>query len=213
MDISLTDIVVNLPDGRRSLFQIRELKIPYGSRMLIHGPSGIGKTTLLHLIAGLFLPDKGDVTVGDSRMRDMNDFQRSGLRRKKFGIVFQRLNLIEHLNAYENVVLPLPPVPESAERAVRSLDKVNLSKLRYERVTNLSLGEQQRVAIARVLASNASIVLADEPTSSVDDKNAKDVIDALLETSENKTLVVVSHDHRIRPRFDTVADFEQLTSS
>jgi putative ABC transport system ATP-binding protein len=212
LDIVLTDIVVTIPPGRRSLFRINSFRIPFGSRVLVQGPSGIGKTTLLHLVSGLFLPDEGDVFIGNNNLRLLTETQRGKLRRNHFGIVFQRLNLIDHLNALENVVLPLPPRSESIEHATLALDKVNLAGLRKERVANLSLGEQQRVAIARVLASAPSIILADEPTSSLDQKNEEDVLSALWEVSDRKTLLVVSHDQRIRSRFDIVVDFEQITS-
>jgi ABC-type lipoprotein export system ATPase subunit len=212
MDIVLTDIVVTVPPHRRLLFRIEKLFIPFGSKVLIHGASGIGKTTLLHLIAGLFLPDEGRITIGKSELQLLTDSQRSRLRREQFGIVFQRLNLIDHLNALENVALPLQRHQDSINRALRALEKMNLANLRYERVAAMSLGEQQRVAIARVLASSPSLILADEPTSSLDEKNATDVLNALWDASEQKTLVMVSHDNRVRQRFDSVIEFEQLIS-
>lgn len=210
MDIALTNIVVSVPPTHRLLFSIRGLRIPAGTRMLIHGASGIGKTTLLHLIAGLFSADEGKVTIGTYDLQMLSDFQRSILRRQEFGIVFQRLNLIDHLNALENVLLPLPPDSTSAARAAQALEKVNMGGRDRERVANLSLGEQQRVAIARVLASSPPIILADEPTSSLDEKNASAVLDALWEASTNNTLLVVSHDRRIHERFQNVVDFEDL---
>ena len=213
MNIVLTNIVVTIPPRQRILFRIHDFRIPFGSRVVVHGPSGIGKTTLLHLIAGLFLPDEGDVTIGNDRLRILNDRQRSRLRRDKFGIVFQRLNLVDHLNAIENVVLPLRPAVESSKRATEALRKLGLANLAREPVAHLSLGEQQRVAVARVLATSPLLILADEPTSSLDERNAFEVFDALWTASEQKTLLVVSHDKRIHNRFDTVIDFRQLTTS
>lgn len=212
MDILLTDITVTVPPHRRLLFRIQKLLIPFGSRVLLHGASGIGKTTLLHLISGLFLPDEGKVKVGENELHLLTDSQRSKLRREQFGIVFQRLNLIDHLNALENVALPLNPHQDAFKRASRALEKMNLANLRHERVAAMSLGEQQRVAIARVLASSPSLILADEPTSSLDEKNATDVLDALWEATDKRTLVMVSHDNRVRQRFDSVIEFQQLIS-
>jgi putative ABC transport system ATP-binding protein len=213
MEILLSNIEVLLPRNERLLFRIKELRIRTGSRTLIYGPSGIGKTTLLHVIAGLLLPDHGSVTVGDRDMHLLTDLQRSKFRRKYFGIVFQRLNLIDHLNVLENVLLPLPPAKESEKKSVQALEKVGLGTLFHERVGNLSLGEQQRLAVARVLASSPSLILADEPTSSLDDANATAVLDALLDSLSPCTTLVVSHDQRIRRRFDSVIDFERLIAS
>ena len=212
MDIVLTNIVVSVPPRHRTLFRVREFRIPFGSHVLIHGPSGIGKTTLLHLIAGLFLPDEGDVSIGEFKLRHLTEYQRGKLRRDHIGIIFQRLNLIDHLNVQENVSLSLAHNSESLRLARIALDKVNVGTLHSERVGNLSQGEQQRVAIARVLAPSPSLILADEPTSNLDDKNTTEVVSALFHASEHRTLVVVSHDNRIPSSFDTVLSFQQLTS-
>jgi putative ABC transport system ATP-binding protein len=212
MDVSLTDVVVRIPPDQRLLFHVKSLRIDSGLRVLIHGASGIGKTTLLHLIAGLFLPDSGSVEVGGSNLCLLNDHQRSRLRREHLGIIFQRLNLIDHLDAIENVMLPLRDRRTARERAVNALKVVNMAGLLRERVANLSLGEQQRVAVGRVLAGKPALILADEPTSSLDERNAEAVMDALFDASEGSTLIVVSHDHRISRRFDRTIDFAVLIS-
>jgi putative ABC transport system ATP-binding protein len=212
MDVSLKDVVVRIPPDQRLLFHIKSLHIDSGSRVLIHGASGLGKTTLLHLIAGLFLPQSGSVEVDGSNMCLLNDHQRSKLRREHLGIIFQRLNLIDHLNALENVVLPLRDRRVARQRAVDALKMVNMAGLLRERVGNLSLGEQQRVAVGRVLAAKPALILADEPTSSLDERNAEGVMDALFDASGGSTLIVVSHDHRISRRFDKTFDFVLLIS-
>ena len=211
MDIKLSKVEVTLPNGRR-LFRIKSLEIPFGSKVLISGASGKGKTTLLHLIAGLFIPSEGSVFVGEFRYNSLTDEERSELRRQHFGMVFQKLNLLDHLTTAENVELGLgaPPRGESINQAVeRVLKVVGIDRFAHERTANLSLGEQQRAAIARMLISQPKIILADEPTSSLDEANAAKVLAALMLAAENKTLVVVSHDSRIRQQFKTHIDFSE----
>lgn len=213
MEVVLKDVTVCIPPRKRVLFHIDEFSVPSGSSLLIHGSSGIGKTTLLHLIAGLFLPDAGMVLLGGSEMTRLSDRARGRIRREHVGIIFQRLNLIEHLTPLENVMLPLRQLRDARGRSLRALRTLGIEGLRDELSGNLSLGEQQRVAVARVLALSPSLILADEPTSSLDEKNATQVLDALLEAAEGKTLIVVSHDRRIGDRFLTVIDFEKVVAA
>lgn len=205
-DIDLNRVKVFLPERSKPLFAIPNLKIPAGQKVLIHGPSGLGKTTLLHLLAGLFLADEGEVQVGDFEWGAMSDSDRCVARRKHFGVVFQRLNLLEHLTVEENVEL----ATKDPKQIAISLQHVGLSELKARRASLLSLGEQQRVAVARVLASKPSIILADEPTSSLDQANATAVMNALFAASQQGTLIVVSHDERIRSRFDQVLPLESF---
>lgn len=167
------------------------------------GPSGKGKTSFLHLLAGLYTPQTGTVQIGDHSLEKLNDSERAKFRRSHFGIVFQKLNLLEHLTPVENILLDC----ESEKTASANLQRVGLSHRVDNLSSQLSLGEQQRVAIARVLSANKSIILADEPTSSLDDANAEQVMQLLLETAQNKTLVVVSHDQRLKKFFDRHLDF------
>ncbi len=210
MDVRLKDVTVVLPPDDRLLFHIDHLSVTSGTCVLIHGASGLGKTTLLHLIAGLFLPEQGSVELGGRNLSLLSDHERARLRRESLGIIFQRLNLIEHLNALENVMLPLRGRSDGGNRAARALARANVGALQYERVGNLSLGEQQRVAVARVLAAAPDLILADEPTSSLDERTARAILDALREASEGKTMLVVSHDQRIAGYFNSVIPFEGL---
>ncbi len=210
LDLHLSKIKVVLPNGRR-LFAVQDLKIPFGSHVLIQGESGRGKTTFLHLIAGLFSPTEGHVQIGNQRMDSMTDDQRCDLRMQKIGVIFQKLNLIDHLTVAENVSLAMPAQGlGSAERIGPAIERVNLKGRDDERCSYLSVGEQQRVAVARVLAQQPEIILADEPTSSLDEKNSGFVIDALLDAAKGKTLIVVSHDHRISTRFPKIIPFQEF---
>lgn len=202
LTIELNNVKVSLPNGR-VLFAIPQFSIPYGSHILIQGESGKGKTTLLHLIAGLFSPQEGQVQIGQNTLAAMTDEQLCEMRRKNIGVIFQKLNILDHLTAKENVEL-------SAESAEESLARVNMKERANDRCSYMSLGEQQRVAVARVLAQNPSVILADEPTSSLDETNAEFVMQALKESAKGKTLIVVSHDHRISKYFDKVLQFGEI---
>jgi putative ABC transport system ATP-binding protein len=208
MDIRLSKIKVVLPKTEKTLFQFSQLDVPFGSKVLIQGASGKGKTTLLHLMAGLFLPDEGHVYWGETCLDNLSEEERAQFRENNAALIFQKLNLIDHLTALENVELALPK--NSKEKAGRALEKVGLQEKKSVLSTFLSLGEQQRVAVSRAIAQNAKVILADEPTSSLDEKNAFQVMDALFEASQEKSLVVVSHDHRITKRFDRVMQFEDF---
>lgn len=207
-DLHLSKIRVALPSGK-TLFSIPELAIPFGSHILIQGESGKGKTTLLHLMAGLFSPDQGSVLVGEHRLDQLSEDDVCELRRSKIGVIFQKLNLVDHLTVEENVFLPLQG-DDLTTRAHKALEHVNLRKPYTDRCSVLSLGEQQRVAVARVIASEPQIILADEPTSSLDQKNRGLVMDALKKAANGRTLIVVSHDHRISEYFDRVLQFEEI---
>lgn len=203
LNIELNNVKVSLPNGR-VLFVIPQFSIPYGSHILIQGESGKGKTTFLHLLAGLFKPQEGHVKIGDDTLDSMSDNQLCDLRRKKIGVIFQKLNILDHLTAQENVEL-------SSHQAEASLARVNMKERSQDRCSYMSLGEQQRVAVARVLAQEPDVILADEPTSSLDETNAEFVLEALKESAKGKTLIVVSHDHRISKYFDKVLQFEEIT--
>lgn len=151
-------------------------------------------------------PDAGEIRVGERSFASMSDSERSRWRRAHLGLIFQKLNLLSHLTASENVAL----VGASSDAAHEALKRVRLAEFARERVSNLSGGEQQRVAVARVLAQAPAIILADEPTSSLDDDNAAFVIDALKTAATGRTLLVVSHDDRLTSQFTdrrSLADF------
>lgn len=200
-DIHLTNIQVTLPNGRQ-LFAIPHMSIVHGRHILIKGQSGCGKTTFLHLLAGLFSPSQGSVRIGEHDLSQMGDSELCHFRRESLGVIFQKLNILDHLTVEENIFL--------VSKNTDVLKKVQLADRKKDRCSYLSLGEQQRVAVARVLAQAPPIVLADEPTSSLDQVNAEFVMKALKESAQGKTLIVVSHDERIEKYFDQVIDFKEL---
>jgi putative ABC transport system ATP-binding protein len=209
LEIRLAALQIQFPKMPEPLLRIRERRIRSGARLLIRGPSGAGKTTLLHVVAGLMDPQQGAAYVdGISRSR-MDEGQRCRWRRLEVGVVFQRLNLLGHLTALENVMLATEGGEAARERACAALDRLGLYEIRERLAHRLSLGERQRVAVARVVAREPGLVLADEPTSSLDEFNAQRVMKALRETTDGRgTLIVTTHDTRIEHHFDEVWTLE-----
>ncbi len=202
MDIQLRDIQV------KNLFSIEKMHIRSGEKILIQGPSGKGKTTLLHLMAGILKPDAGSVLIGEHDLYQMPDRVLSEFRLQRVGLIYQKFNLIDHLHARENMALTAPHKSPSQIQAV--LEKLGLGNHSDRWVSLLSLGEQQRVAIGRLLLQEPKILLADEPTSSLDRENSEKVMTLLLQAAQDKTLLVVSHDERIQKHFDRVLNFTSL---
>src|SRR5258706_7794196 len=158
-----------------------DIEVGEGEFIAIQGPSGSGKTTLLGLFAGLELPDEGDVELLGHDLRRLSPTERSRLRQRRLGIVFQSFGLVASLTAGENVALPLAlagvPQDERNERSMAALRDVGLLVPFHARVDELSGGERQRVRVARALVSNPVIILADEPTGSLDAENGRIVLE------------------------------------
>lgn len=177
-----------------------DLSIAPGEFVAIQGPSGSGKTTLLGLMAGLELPDTGQVTVLGHDLAHLETAERARLRRSRLGIVLQSYGLIASLDAGQNVALPLlldgvPPL-ERAMRADEALHRVGLADAWNARVDELSGGERQRVAVARALVTRPSVILADEPAGSLDSDTARVVLELLeaANTTDGTAIVLVTHD-------------------
>jgi putative ABC transport system ATP-binding protein len=186
-----------------------DLELRPGEFAALTGPSGSGKTTLLGLIGGLDRPTAGEVKI-DGRTVTAAGADRALLHRAIVGFIFQQHNLLSHLTARDNVELPLvTTVPRRAERrrrAVELLDEVGLAERASERVVHLSGGERQRVAVARALANNPRLLLADEPTGALDSASAERVLDlsAALRSSRGMTVLMVTHDPLVATRADRV---------
>ncbi len=175
------------------------LDIPQGQFSTIMGPSGSGKSTLLHLMGGLDRPSAGDVLVGERIISQMADDQVTLFRRTQIGFVFQFFNLLPTLTALENITLPFVldgrPRAKAAQRAQFLLDKVGLAHRRSHLPEAMSGGEIQRLAIARALAFEPPIILADEPTGNLDSKNGEIVLNLLrrINQEDRCTVVMVTH--------------------
>jgi putative ABC transport system ATP-binding protein len=191
-------------EGRIHALRGVDLEIGAGELVAVMGPSGCGKSTLLHVLGGLDVPDEGEVCVGGRSLAgtDLTEY-----RSREVGFVFQLHHLIPVLTATENVEAPMlgpagPPPAERRERAERLLRDVGLAERARARPPQLSGGERQRVALARALANRPGLVLADEPTGSVDQETGRRVLDLLsrLVREHGTTMVLVTHDESVAAR-------------
>ena len=175
-----------------------DLFIARGEFIAIMGPSGSGKTTLLNCLSGIEVADEGSVSIGGKKIEELNENRRADLRASTMGFIFQGFNLLPILTVAENVEIPLLLMrvaqPVAREKAHQMLDRVGLAGKADRSPESLSIGEQQRVAVARALVHEPQIVWADEPTGSLDSYSTSAVVDLLAQlNSEGNTIVVVTH--------------------
>lgn len=181
------------------------VEIPRGDFVSLVGPSGSGKSTLLLMLGGMLSPTEGRILIEDQSVYEMDPSDRARLRREKVGFVFQTFNLVTYLTALENVKIPLflAKVDDDTqeERAVALLERVGLGDRLHHKPCELSVGQQQRVALARMLANDPSVILADEPTGNLDPETSRQII-GFLEAfnEEGRTIVMVTHDPRAARR-------------
>ncbi|RYD37397.1 MAG: ABC transporter ATP-binding protein [Verrucomicrobiaceae bacterium] len=202
---SVVKIFRNGPAEVRALDGI-DLRVGAGELVAIMGASGSGKSTLLHAMAGLTGVDAGAVRVGGNDLGTFNDGAMTRFRRESIGLVFQSFNLIPLLSAEDNVRLPLMDRADSRERAAAMLERLGLSARRHHKPDSLSGGEQQRVAIARALVVDPAVILADEPTGSLDSATGQDLCRLLRElcSEEGRTIVMVTHEPAVAMWADRV---------
>ena len=204
--------------GSEFTLRVPELSIQSGEKVAMVGPSGSGKTTLLMLFAGVTMPQRGSIRVADTQVDQLTDSARRSFRARRIGMVFQDFELIEYLSVEYNILLPFlinssMRLTSEIRARVRSLAKATglAEKLaRYPR--QLSQGEQQRVAICRAMITQPKLLLADEPTGSLDLSTANNVLDLLIEHVDQcgTTLLMVTHDRGLLAKFDrtiNLADF------
>ncbi len=180
-------------------------EIPRGDFVSIVGPSGSGKSTLLLMLGGMLSPSGGRILLDGDSLYDLEPDQRAAIRREKIGFVFQTFNLVPYLSAMENVQVPLflggMSEPDQKERAACLLERLGLGDRLEHKPSELSVGQQQRVALARMLANDPSLVLADEPTGSLDPETSSQAIAFLEEVNrEGRTVVMVTHDPQVARR-------------
>jgi putative ABC transport system ATP-binding protein len=177
-------------------------EIAKGDFVAVIGPSGSGKSTFLHLVGGMLSPTAGRVRIGSDSLYDLTSDERSEIRKTKIGFVFQTFNLVPYLTALENVQVPLVLAgvgeDEQKRRAESLLGRVGLSDRLDHKPRELSVGQQQRVALARMLANDPALILADEPTGNLDPETSAGIIEFLDELNrEGRTIVMVTHDMRL----------------
>jgi putative ABC transport system ATP-binding protein len=194
---------------------VPDLRISKGEQLAVIGPSGSGKTTFLNLIAGIYLPDSGCVTVGETEISALNDAARRQFRITRIGFVFQDFELLEYLTVMDNILHPyritgaLRLSADTRDRAAELAGKMGIGDKLQRHAADLSQGEKQRAAICRALLPQPALVLADEATGNLDPENKCRIMDLLHGIVEEHaaTLVAVTHDHELLPRFDRVIDF------
>ena len=194
--------------NQTSILSNLRLDVKSGESIAILGPSGCGKSTLLNLIAGLDTPSSGDVLINNSNITKLNEQHRTELRANTFGFVYQFHHLLNDFSSVYNVAMPLLIKGVDKESAIaqseKLLTRVGLENRLNHKPSELSGGERQRVAIARALVVEPDCLLADEPTGNLDAKNAKGVLELILELNENNTssLVIVTHDQDIAKKMN-----------
>ncbi len=171
------------------------LEFPQKGLIFIVGVSGSGKSTLMNMLSGVDVPSSGEVIVGEKSLFSENKKQLFGYRNSYVGLIFQDYNLIEDINVYENIKLPLEFLGiEDFSIIDEVIKKVDIEDIKYSKVTEISSGQMQRVAIARALVKDSAMILADEPTGNLDSKNTKIVMDLLQEISKDRLVIVITHD-------------------
>ncbi|MBI4161118.1 MAG: ABC transporter ATP-binding protein [Acidobacteria bacterium] len=192
------------PSGETRLEVLRglDLEVRRGEMVAVTGASGVGKSTLLHLLAGLDLPDRGEVAVDGRRLSGLRSRERTAFRNRRIGIVFQFHHLLPEFSALENVLLPFwmgGGSPEPGRRAAAALlDRLGLGGRLHHHPAQLSGGEQQRVAIARGLVNSPALLLADEPTGNLDTQTAESVFECLRAWNRREGLTVILATHNLR---------------
>lgn len=204
----------NSDGGRDSVIDIEELSIESGEHFFLEGGSGTGKTTFLNLCSGILKPDQGSIKILDTDITTLNESNRDVFRGKHIGLLFQRFHLLPSLSILENVALSSGLIGKTLnwDYAKDLLDSLELSNKLELLPGQLSVGQQQRVALARALINNPSLVLADEPTSSLDPRLARKTMQLIRSSCKEKkaALVVVSHDPSLNEGFTRTLRLEDL---
>ena len=202
------------PDGpRHTVVDVPTFTLEAGQQVALRGSSGSGKTTLLNLIAGILQADSGQVLLSGTDLTRLSEAARDRARAHQIGYVFQTFNLLQGCTALENVALAtMFGAGANYPRAAELLEKVGLKDRMHYRPRQLSIGQQQRVAVARALANKPALVLADEPTGNLDQRNARESLKLIRDNCRecNAALLLVSHDRDILAAFETVQDLAEI---
>ncbi|MEZ6080091.1 MAG: ABC transporter ATP-binding protein [Pirellulaceae bacterium] len=215
--LQTTDLIktFSLPDGSRlPVLDIPSFSIAAGEQVVLIGESGGGKTTLLHCIAGIVPPDSGSILIDGIEVTRLSEAGRDRVRAAKLGYVFQTFNLLAGFTALENVRLGMTFASgkHDLKHAIELLQKVGLGDRMHHKPAALSVGQQQRVAVARALANRPKLLLADEPTANIDPANQQKIIDLLRQCcgDENIATLLVTHSMQIAEQFDRVEKLDAL---
>jgi putative ABC transport system ATP-binding protein len=211
--IELKDVWKIYELGEHKVYALRGLNLKVFAKefVAIQGPSGSGKSTTMNLVGCLDVPTKGAIFLDGQNIAELSESDLATIRGRKIGFIFQKFNLLNNLTALQNVALPLifqgVPEHERIEKAENLLRLVGLQERMWHRPNQLSGGEQQRVAIARSLAVDPEVILADEPTGNLDSKTGAEIMDFLknLNKKHGKTIILVTHDDVLAKHADRIA--------
>jgi putative ABC transport system ATP-binding protein len=217
--VRLTNVEFQYDSAKEKTLDIPKLEISRGEKVFLFGPSGSGKSTFLEILAGVLTPQSGQVEILGKNLATMKSHERDLFRAGHLGYVFQSFNLIPYLSVEENILLPLSLSAvrrdriQNAEAEVTHLcEALGIAAFRARRVTELSVGQQQRVAVARALLGSPELILADEPTSSLDFDHREKFIQLLFRVCEEKgtTVLFVSHDRGLEKLFSRSISFHDI---
>lgn len=212
--VDLKKSFVSPEGGSVEIVNVARFALTAGEQLALRGESGSGKTTFLHLIAGILAADGGTVTIDGAEMTALSEPKRDRLRAEKLGYIFQTFNLLQGFTVLENVVLGMSFGPRGADRkhAKEMLERVGLGHRLNHYPRQLSTGQQQRVAVARALANRPKLVLADEPTGNLDRKHGREALALIRDVcrEQQAALLLVSHDEDVLGTFELRKDFAEI---
>ncbi|NMM46932.1 ABC transporter ATP-binding protein [Marinigracilibium pacificum] len=201
--IKLENLTFKYNDGPS--FNFPDIDLPDQENLLITGNSGVGKSTLLHLLSGIRRPSSGQIIINKTNIENLNAAQLDKYRGTNMGLIFQQPHFVSGLSSYENVRLALNiSIKDSEQYIYQIFERLGIEKRMNYSPSKMSLGEKQRLGIARAIVNKPKVLYADEPTSSLDDSNTEIVIELLLEEARinNSQLVCITHDHRVKKYFE-----------
>jgi putative ABC transport system ATP-binding protein len=209
---SRVQAVSNELSGERvDIIDVPGFVLAAGEQAALEGSSGSGKSTLLHVISGIMRPDSGRVEVAGTDITRLPEGRRDRLRADTLGLVFQQFNLLPGFTALENVLVAMSfgSGPPDRARATALLEAVGLSHRLHHKPAELSIGQQQRVAVARAIINNPNLLLADEPTGALDSRTTKEVLDLFdeLHREQGMTILLVTHEHDVAARAERIVHF------
>jgi ABC-type lipoprotein export system ATPase subunit len=198
-----------------TILDIPSFQLEAGQHVGLRGASGSGKTTLLHTIAGMVKPDSGSITILNKDITTLGESQRDRFRANHIGYIFQSFNLLDGFTALENVMLGMIFADKGAKKDLASqlLEKTGLGNRLHYKPSQLSVGQQQRVCVARAIANNPELILADEPTGSLDTKTSREILDLIFSVAEGRMLLLVSHEPEVLDAFSNTMDLHEINKA
>jgi putative ABC transport system ATP-binding protein len=198
----------------QNVFSFPDIQLPLGEHLLILGKSGVGKTTLLHLLAGLLKAEKGEIIINNQNISQFSPKKLDKFRGEKIGMIFQRSHFIKALSLLNNLLLiqKIGQGESDKNKCVEALDKVGLADKIHQKPHSLSQGEQQRAGVVLATINQPQIILADEPTASLDEDNCHIVMKSMFQQAvqTKSSLIVITHDYRLRSYFNRILDLSNL---